>query len=74
VVNAVKPVKRFSLQKHAHRSEYWVVVKGAAIIQIGDIEYKKQSGELVYIPAGEKHRLTNASLGQVVIIETQVGG
>jgi len=69
----VKPGKRLSLQKHAHRSEYWVVVKGDAVIQIGDVEYRKQAGESVSIPAGEKHRLTNCSSSLVVIIETQVG-
>jgi len=69
----VYPGKRLSLQKHAHRSEYWVVVQGEAIIQVGDSEYQKKVGESIFIPAGEKHRLTNRSKEPVVIIETQTG-
>ncbi len=69
----VKPGKRLSLQKHTYRSEYWVVVKGEAVIQVGDVEYIKKAGESVYIPAGEKHRLTNKSSEPVSIIETQTG-
>ncbi|HPP67281.1 MAG TPA: phosphomannose isomerase type II C-terminal cupin domain, partial [bacterium] len=69
----VFPGKRLSLQKHAHRSEYWVVVKGEAIIQVGDVEYNKKPGESIFIPAGEKHRLTNKGDVPVVIIETQTG-
>lgn len=69
----VKPGKRLSLQKHKHRSEYWVVVKGEAVIQVGEIEYKKKTGESVFIPAGEMHRLTNQGSEIVVIIETQTG-
>lgn len=69
----VYPGKRLSLQKHAHRSEYWVVVQGEAVIQVGDVEYTKRVGESVFIPAGEKHRLTNKGDLPVVIIETQTG-
>ncbi len=69
----VKPGKRLSLQKHTHRSEYWVVVSGIADIQIGDTMYRKKAGESVFIPAGEKHRLTNNGTVPVDIIETQTG-
>lgn len=69
----VKPGKRLSLQKHNHRSEYWVVVRGEAVIQVGDSEYQKKAGESIYIPCGEKHRLTNIGKELVVIIETQTG-
>lgn len=69
----VKPGKRLSLQKHTHRSENWVVVKGEALILVGDVEYKKITGESVFIPAGEAHRLTNNSNDTVAIIETQTG-
>jgi len=69
----VKPGKRLSLQKHTRRSEYWVVVKGDADIQVGDAIYKKKAGESVFIPSGEKHRLANSGSCPVVIIETQTG-
>ena len=32
----VKPGARLSLQKHMHRSEHWVVVRGTARVTIGD--------------------------------------
>lgn len=69
----VKPGKRLSLQKHKHRGENWVVVKGEALVQIGSTEFLKRSGESAYIPAGEVHRLSNNGEVPVIIIETQSG-
>lgn len=69
----VKPGKRLSLQKHAHRGENWVVVKGEALVQIGDTEYLKKSGESAFIPAGALHRLSNKGEVPLIIIETQSG-
>lgn len=69
----VKPGKRLSLQKHIHRGENWVIVKGEALVQIGNTEYLKRSGESAYIPAGEEHRLSNKGKTPLIIIETQSG-
>ncbi len=32
----VKPGGRLSLQKHFHRAEHWVVVRGTALVTVGD--------------------------------------
>src|SRR5690606_18941099 len=55
----VKPGKRLSLQKHFHRSEHWVVVRGTAEVQVGDSVRTLRENESVYIPQGELHRLSN---------------
>jgi mannose-1-phosphate guanylyltransferase len=62
-----------SLQYHHHRAEHWMVVQGQGVVQIADIEYPTIVGEYRYIPLGEKHRLTNNSEEELVLIEVQVG-
>jgi mannose-1-phosphate guanylyltransferase len=69
----VKPKKRLSLQRHLHRSEHWIVVSGTALVEIGDTKQTIYSNESVYIPIGEKHRLTNIGSIPLVIVEAQVG-
>src|SRR4030043_1281126 len=46
----VNPGARLSLQKHFHRSEHWVVVKGTAMVTIWDVETFVHENESVYIP------------------------
>ena len=55
----VKPGARLSLQKHFHRAEHWVVVKGTAEATIGDDVRTIHENESVYIPIGGVHRLAN---------------
>ncbi len=69
----VKPGKRLSLQKHFHRSEHWIVVSGAAEVQVGDKTYPIKPNESTYIKMGEIHRLSNPGKIPVVLIEAQVG-
>jgi len=69
----VKPGKRLSLQKHFHRSEHWIVVRGTAEVQVGDKTYLVRPNESTYIKMGEIHRLSNPGKIPVVLIEAQVG-
>jgi mannose-1-phosphate guanylyltransferase len=69
----VKPGKRLSLQKHAHRSEHWVVVCGTATVTVGKEQKTVCPNQSTYIPIGEIHRLANDGKINLVIIETQVG-
>ncbi len=69
----VKPGKRLSLQKHFHRSEHWVVVKGTAQVQVGSETFLLRPNESTYIPMGEIHRLSNPGKIDLEIIEVQVG-
>jgi len=69
----VKPGASLSLQMHHHRAEHWVVVSGTAIVQIGEREQMLTENESVYIPIGEKHRLTNPGKVALELIEVQSG-
>ena len=69
----VKPGESLSLQYHHQRAEHWVVVRGTALVQVGDVEYKTLPGEYRYIPLKERHRLTNAGKDELVLIEVQCG-
>lgn len=69
----VKPKKRLSLQKHFHRNEHWIIIKGSALIQIDSKEIFLQSNQSTYIPMGSPHRLSNPGQLDLVMIEVQVG-
>ncbi|RKP59416.1 mannose-1-phosphate guanylyltransferase/mannose-6-phosphate isomerase [Pararobbsia silviterrae] len=69
----VKPGASLSLQMHHHRSEHWIVVSGCAEAQCGDRVIALQPNESTYIPAGDKHRLTNPGVLDLVLIEVQCG-
>ncbi|MDI6802120.1 MAG: mannose-1-phosphate guanylyltransferase/mannose-6-phosphate isomerase [Thermodesulfovibrionales bacterium] len=70
---AVNPDARLSLQKHLHRSEHWVVVKGTAKVTIGDKEIFIHENESVYVPKSTLHRLENPGKVPLEIIEVQNG-
>jgi mannose-1-phosphate guanylyltransferase/mannose-6-phosphate isomerase len=65
--------ERLSLQMHYHRSEHWVVIKGTAKVQIGDVEKYVHENESVYIPKSTLHRLENPGKVPLEIIEVQNG-
>ncbi|WP_313529468.1 mannose-1-phosphate guanylyltransferase/mannose-6-phosphate isomerase [Shinella sp.] len=69
----VTPGKRLSLQKHHHRSEHWIVVRGTAEVTIGDKTIPLRENESVYIPQGELHRLANPGKIMLELIEVQTG-
>jgi mannose-1-phosphate guanylyltransferase len=70
----VKPGASLSLQMHHHRSEHWIVVGGTASVVNGEKTLTVNKNESTYIPAGNKHRLENATAAPLVIIEVQSGG
>jgi len=69
----VKPKGSLSLQKHHHRAEHWVVVKGTAEITNGDKVVLLTENQSTYIPLGETHRLANPGHIPLEIIEVQSG-
>lgn len=69
----VNPQQTLSLQKHYHRSEHWVVVKGTAQVQIENSDTYVHENESIYVPKGAVHRVTNPGKVPLEIIETQVG-
>ena len=69
----VNPGASLSLQKHHHRAEHWVVVKGTAEITCGDKKLLLTENQSTYIPLGEVHRLVNPGTIPLEIIEVQSG-
>jgi mannose-1-phosphate guanylyltransferase/mannose-1-phosphate guanylyltransferase/mannose-6-phosphate isomerase len=69
----VKPGARLSLQKHHHRAEHWVVVKGTATVTKGDQKILLSENESTYIPLGVTHCLENPGVIPLEIIEVQSG-
>jgi mannose-1-phosphate guanylyltransferase / mannose-6-phosphate isomerase len=69
----VTPGGRLSLQKHFHRAEHWVVVKGTAEVTVDDRVVLVHENEAVYLPIGSMHRLTNPGKIPLELIEVQVG-
>lgn len=69
----VKPKASLSLQKHHHRAEHWVVVKGTAEITNGEETILLTENQSTYIPLGAVHRLANPGNIPLEIIEVQSG-
>ena len=69
----VKPGGAISTQMHHHRAEHWIVVKGTALVTIGDEQIMLAENQSTYIPIGAVHRLENPGLIPLEIIEVQTG-
>lgn len=69
----VNPGHRLSLQRHLHRSEHWVIIRGTAKVSVADKELLVHENESIYINAGDKHRLENPGKIPLELIEVQTG-
>jgi len=69
----VKPGAALSLQKHHHRAEHWIVVKGTGRITRGSEVFLLTENQSTYIPIGEVHRLENPGMVELEMIEVQSG-
>jgi mannose-1-phosphate guanylyltransferase/mannose-1-phosphate guanylyltransferase/mannose-6-phosphate isomerase len=69
----VKPGGKLSVQKHHHRAEHWVVVKGTALVTKGDEKLLITENESIYIPLGIVHCLENPGVIPLEIVEVQSG-
>ncbi|MDP2411588.1 MAG: mannose-1-phosphate guanylyltransferase/mannose-6-phosphate isomerase [Pseudolabrys sp.] len=69
----VTPGGKLSLQKHRHRAEHWVVVKGTAEVTIGTEMRTVHENESIYLPIGSIHRLANEGKIPLELIEVQTG-
>ncbi len=70
----VPPGKKLSLQRHHHRAEHWIVVRGTAEVTRDDEVFLVRENESVYLPFGCVHRLANPGRIPVEIVEVQTGG
>jgi len=69
----VVPGGILSLQKHRHRAEHWIVVRGTAEVTVGDQVRAVHENESVYIPIGSLHRMANKGKIPLELIEVQTG-
>ena len=69
----VNPGAALSLQKHHHRAEHWIVVKGTAEVTCDDRVFLLSENQSTYIPLGVTHRLRNPGKVPLELIEVQSG-
>jgi len=70
----VSPNQKLSLQSHKRREEYWMIVKGEGLIQLGDSVHPVHAGSTFFIPKGCRHRISNTSSTETLIFtEVQLG-
>ena len=69
----VKPGKSLSLQKHHHRAEHWIVVRGTAEVTVDGSVTTLSENQSIYLPLGCVHRLANPGKIELELIEVQTG-
>ena len=69
----VNPGEELSLQKHYHRAEHWIIVKGSAEVKLGQETLFVTENQSIYIPVGECHQLRNPGKIPLVVVEVQSG-
>ena len=69
----INPNGILSLQKHFHRSEHWLIIKGKPKITLNNKVFIKKPRETIFIPKGSIHRIHNPNKKIVKIMEVQLG-
>lgn len=70
----INPLGELSLQEHLKREEHWVIINGTGALVIGDSEKTMQAGDYIFIPKRCKHKITNLSdTDPLMISEIQMG-
>lgn len=68
----VSPSAKLSLQSHNKRAEFWHVISGDGIMEIGENKYNVSAGDEQSIAIGVKHRLIAGPSG-IRVLEVAVG-
>ncbi|MFA6274336.1 MAG: phosphomannose isomerase type II C-terminal cupin domain [Candidatus Paceibacterota bacterium] len=68
----IKPNEILSLQTHSKRSEFWHVISGDGMIQIGDEKINVKVGDELEIEIGQKHRMAGGPNG-MQLLEIAIG-
>lgn len=70
----ILPKGELSLQEHKKREEHWVIIKGSGEATIGESIKKVYAGDYVFIPKGCKHKISNESPDETLMVsEVQLG-
>lgn len=67
----VNPNERLSLQYHNYRSEVWTIVNGYGKAEVGSSIKSVNTGSVIEIPTGAKHRIVASEVG-MTFIEVQL--
>jgi mannose-6-phosphate isomerase-like protein (cupin superfamily) len=69
----VNPKSRLSLQLHQHRCEWWKIISGEGLMQVGSNEWVVKQWDTVTIDKLQVHRITNETDMPVTFVEIQTG-
>lgn len=69
----INPGESLSLQFHALRSEFWIVLDEGLEITIGDKVWKPLKNEELFIPQKTPHRVLNPGKHRARIMEIWIG-
>lgn len=68
----IYPNQMNSLQYHNHRAEFWKIIKGPAMIVLGDKTMKAKDGDEIFVPPKMAHRW-GAYDTEVILLEIAFG-
>ena len=69
----VEPGQRLSLQRHARRAELWQLLDGTLEVTVGERTWTPDADELVWVPVGAVHRISNPSPAPARLLEVGFG-
>lgn len=69
----VQPGQRLSLQSHTGRAELWIVLDEGAVVQVGEDSQRYKAGDEIWIPVGERHRLSCEGNAPIRVVEVAFG-
>ena len=69
----VEPGKSISLQRHQHRTEYWVVISGIGEVFLDNLVYDIKQQDSILIKPKTIHKLTNTGNDKLILVEVQHG-
>lgn len=68
----IKAGEAFSLQHHKNREEFWVVLSGSGLIEIGDKSFEAKVGDRFIVPKEANHRITGGE-EDLIVLEIATG-
>ena len=69
----VNPNQRLSLQLHRNRDEWWKIISGQGLMQLGQNEFEVSPYDTVVINKMVVHRVENTGIDDLVFVEVQTG-
>ncbi|NQV11901.1 phosphomannose isomerase type II C-terminal cupin domain [Candidatus Uhrbacteria bacterium] len=69
----ILPGQRVSYQRHRRREEFWMIVRGSAVVTLNDLDTSHKAGEVIHVKLRDKHRIGNSGDGELIFIEVQMG-